>query len=43
MDQLADGRFPFAGVLFTVKVFRDDYFGRQNGPGLGHFDIILLK
>jgi hypothetical protein len=43
MDQLADGRFPFAGVLLAVKVFRDHHFGGQEGPGFGHLDIFLFE
>src|SRR5580692_7304810 len=43
MDQLADGRFPFAGVLFSVKVFRDHHFGGEQGPRFGHLDIFLFE
>ena len=43
VNQLADRRFPFAGVLFPVKILRDHDFGGQDGPGLGHFDIFLFK
>ena len=30
-------------VQFAVKIFRDHDFGRQQRPGLGHFDIFLFE
>jgi hypothetical protein len=43
MDELADGSFALGGVEFAVKIFGDDDFRGQDGPGLGDFDISLLE
>jgi len=43
MDELAGGGFPLGRSLFAVKIFRDHDFGREQRPGLGHFDIFLFE
>src|SRR5450756_1718962 len=43
VDKLAHGSFALGGILFAVKIFRYDNFGRQYGPRFRHFDIFLLE
>src|SRR5687767_8314763 len=43
MDQLPHRGFPLRCMLFAVKVFGHDHFGRQLRPGLRNFDILLLE
>jgi len=41
VDELAHRSFPFRGALFAIEILRDDHRGRQQGPRLGHLDILL--
>jgi hypothetical protein len=43
VDELAHGGFALGGVLFAVKIFRDDDLGGEHRPGLGHLDVFLLE
>ena len=43
VDELADGGFALAGVLFAVKIFRDDDLGGELRPRLGYLDVFLLE
>src|SRR6266511_4460375 len=43
VDQLAHRGLALSGVLLAIKILRDNHFGGEQRPRLGHFDIVLFE